>query len=165
MVVAAECENPRRPPHAKYQREETTMNLKVIGYWAATAIIEFELLVGGMTDLAHGRALLVVGPPVVDVLAHLGYPAYLLTIIGTWKLLGGIALAVPRFPRLKEWAYAGVFFEMTGAAASWIAMGDKTGQFITPLVFAVFAMASWALRPPSRILGTVLPVKMKARDA
>lgn len=140
------------------------MKLKVIGYWAATAIIEFELLVGGITDLVHGREVLVVGPPVADVLAHLGYPAYLLTIIGAWKLLGGIALAVPRFPRLKEWAYAGVFFEMTGAAASWIAIGDNTGQFIAPLMFAGFAMASWALRPPPRILGTLYPAKIKVSD-
>jgi len=73
-------------------------------------------------------------------------------------------LVVPRFPRLKEWAYAGVFFEMTGAAASWIAIGDKTGQFIAPLIFAVFAMASWALRPPARVLGVPSPAKMKAPD-
>lgn len=86
------------------------MKAKVIGYWVTTAIIEFELLAGGITDLAHGREVLVVGPPVVDVLAHFGYPVYLLTIIGSWKLLGGIALAVPRLPRLKEWAYVGVFF-------------------------------------------------------
>jgi len=66
---------------------------------------------------------------------------------------------VPRFPRLKEWAYAGVFFHMTGAAASWIAIGDNTGQFITPLIFAVFAMASWTLRPPARVLGILSPVK------
>jgi uncharacterized membrane protein YphA (DoxX/SURF4 family) len=129
------------------------MKPRVIGYWVTTAIIEFELLVGGITDLVHGRAVLVAGPPVVDVLAHLGYPVYLLTILGIWKLLAGIALVVPRFPRLKEWAYAGVFFHMTGAAASWTAIGDNTGQFITPLIFAVFAMASWALRPPARILG------------
>ena len=140
------------------------MKPKVIGYWVTTAIIEFELLVGGMADLVHGRAVLVVGPPVVDVLAQLGYPVYLLTILGTWKLLAGIALVVPRFPRLKEWAYAGVFFHMTGAAASWMAIGDKTGQCITPLIFAVFAMASWTLRPPARILGTLSPVKMKAPD-
>jgi uncharacterized membrane protein YphA (DoxX/SURF4 family) len=140
------------------------MKTKVIGYWVTTAIIEFELLVGGIADLVHGRSVLVVGPPVVDVLAHLGYPAYLLTILGIWKLLGGIALVVPRFPPLKEWAYAGVFFHMTGAAASWIAIGDNTGEFITPLIFAVFALASWALRPPGRILGILSPVKMRAPD-
>lgn len=133
------------------------MKPKVIGYWVTTAIIEFELLVGGITDLAHGRTVLVVGPPVVDVLAHLGYPKYLLTMLGIWKLLGGIVLVVPRFPRLKEWAYAGVFFEMTGAAASWLAVGDNLGEFITPLIFAAFTMASWALRPPERILGILSP--------
>src|SRR5271166_2155630 len=140
------------------------MKPKVIGYWVATAIIEFELLVGGIMDLVHGRAVLVVGPPVVDVLARLGYPAYLLTILGIWKLLGGVALVVPRFPRLKEWAYAGVFFDMTGAAASWIAIGDNTGQFIAPLIFAAFAVASWALRPPRRILGILSPARMEASD-
>jgi uncharacterized membrane protein YphA (DoxX/SURF4 family) len=140
------------------------MKPKVIGYWVTTAIIEFELLVGGITDLVHGRAVLVAGPPVADILAQLGYPVYLLTILGIWKLLAGIALVAPRFPRLKEWAYAGVFFEMTGAAASWIAIGDNTGQFIAPLIFTVFAMASWALRPPARILGILSPVKMKAPD-
>jgi uncharacterized membrane protein YphA (DoxX/SURF4 family) len=140
------------------------MKPKVIGYWVTTAIIEFELLVGGIADLVHGRVVLVAGPPVVDVLAHLGFPVYLLTILGIWKLLAGIVLVMPRFPRLKEWAYAGVFFHMTGAAASWIAIGDNTGEFITPLIFAVFAMASWALRPPARILGTLSPVKLKAPE-
>jgi hypothetical protein len=140
------------------------MKPKVIGYWVTTATIEFELLVGGIADLVHGRVMLVAGPPVVDVLAHLGYPVYLLTILGIWKLLAGIALVVPRFPRLKEWVYAGVFFHMTGAAASWIAIGDRTGEFITPLIFAVFAMASWALRPPARILGILSPVKMIALE-
>jgi uncharacterized membrane protein YphA (DoxX/SURF4 family) len=163
--VVGAFEPERRPePGAAQKQEESAMTTKVIGYWVATAIIEFELLVGGITDLAHGRALLVAGPPVADVLANLGYPAYLLAVLGTWKLLGGTALVVPGFPRLKEWAYAGVFFEMTGAAASWIAIGDNTGQFITPLIFAVFAMASWALRPPARILGTLSPGKMEAAD-
>ena len=129
------------------------MKPKVMGYWVTTAIIEFELLVGGIADLMHWRTVLVAGPPVVDELAHLGYPAYLATILGIWKLLGATALVAPRFPRLKEWAYAGVFFDMTGAAASWIAIGDNTSEFIAPLIFAVFAMASWALRPPARVLG------------
>ena len=144
------------PEHGRDARAtRATVKLKTIAYWVTTAIIEFELLVGGIADLVHGRVLLVAGPPVVDVLAHLGYPAYLLTILGIWKLLAAIALAVPGFPRLKEWAYAGVFFHMTGAAASWIAIGDKTGEFVTPTVFAAFALASWALRPPERIMGTL----------
>jgi hypothetical protein len=78
------------------------MHLKVIGYWASTAFAALELLAGGATDLAHGRTALVAGESVAEVLAHLGYPAYLLTILGVWKLLGGIALLVPGVPRLKE---------------------------------------------------------------
>lgn len=64
---------------------------------------------------------------------------------------------MPGFPRLKEWAYAGIVFEMTGAAASWIATGDKTGEFIAPLCFAVIALGSWALRAPARMFGVLFP--------
>jgi uncharacterized membrane protein YphA (DoxX/SURF4 family) len=137
----------------------TTLKMKVIGYWVTTIFVALELLAGGVTDLVHGRELLFVGDPVVDVLAHLGYPAYLLTILGVWKLLGAIALLTPRFPRLKEWAYAGTFFEMTGAAASHVARGDDAGTIISLLAFAVLALASWALRPQSRTLGVLFPEK------
>jgi hypothetical protein len=68
------------------------MKTKVIGYWATTTIVALELLAGGVTDLVHGPALLFVGQPVVEVLAHLSYPVYLLTILGVWRLLGAIAL-------------------------------------------------------------------------
>ena len=107
----------------------------------------------------HGPTLLFAGEPVVEVLAHLGYPVYLLTILGVWRLLGTIALLVPRFPRLKEWAYAGTFIELTGAAASGAARGDDMGTVIWPLAFAVLALASWALRPPSRTLGVLFPTQ------
>jgi len=131
------------------------MHLKVIGYWTTTAFAALELLAGGATDLAHGRTALVAGEPVAEVLAHLGYPTYLLTILGVWKLLGGITLLVPGVARLKEWAYAGAFFVYTGAVASGMVLGrDDPGTFIwPPLIFAAITMASWALRPPSRILG------------
>src|SRR6266700_6388189 len=131
------------------KQEERWMNrkLKGIGYWATTIIIALELLAGGVTDLIHGPALLFVGEPVVSVLAQLGYPVYLLTILGVWKLLGAIALLMPRFPRLKEWAYAGAFFEMTGAAASHAARGDNASA-LGLLIFAALILASWALRPP-----------------
>lgn len=140
-----------------------TLKIKVIGYWATTIFVALELLAGGVTDLVHGRELLFVGDPVVEVLAHLGYPAYLLTILGVWKLLGAIALLAPRFPRLKEWAYAGTFFEMTGAAASHVARGDDMGTVISLLTFAVLTLASWALRPPGRALGVLFPEKRRRR--
>ncbi|MGH9451826.1 MAG: DoxX family protein [Terriglobia bacterium] len=131
------------------------MRIRVIGYWATTIIIVLELVAGGATDLARGPALLVAGPSVVSALAQLGYPTYLLTILGLWKLLGAIALLVPGFQRLKEWAYAGIIFEMTGAAASWSACGDKGSNLTVPLILALLAVASWALRPPSRTLGAL----------
>jgi uncharacterized membrane protein YphA (DoxX/SURF4 family) len=142
-------------------KEDMTMRIRVIGYWATTAAIVLEALAGGVTDLIHGLALLFVGDPVVSVLKQLGYPVYLLTILGVWKLLGAIALLVPRFPRLKEWAYAGTFFAYVGAAASWAARGD-IGDLIVPLALVVLTLASWALRPPDRTLGVLFPARAQA---
>jgi uncharacterized membrane protein YphA (DoxX/SURF4 family) len=127
-----------------------------IAYWIATSLIGLETLAGGVTDLMHGRTSLVSGPLVVDVITNLGYPVYFLTILGVWKLLGGLVLFAPRLPRLKEWAYAGVIFELTGAAASFVAHGDPANELIAPLVLAGLALISWALRPPSRRLGIIL---------
>jgi uncharacterized membrane protein YphA (DoxX/SURF4 family) len=138
-------------------KEDALLKLKMIGYWVTTIIVTLELLAGGVTDLIHGPALLFAGDPVVLVLAQLGYPVYLLTILGVWKLLGAVALLVPWFPRLKEWAYAGTFFVYVGAAASWAARGGGMGDLIVPLILAVLTLASWALRPPSRTLGILLP--------
>ncbi len=136
---------------------DALMKLKLIGYWMTTAAIAFEALAGGATDLIHGPVLLFAGDPVVLVVVQLGYPVYLLTILGVWKLLGAVAFLVPRFPRLKEWAYAGTFFVYVGATASWVARGGGLGDLIAPLAFAVLTLASWVLRPPSRTLGVLLP--------
>jgi len=105
---------------------------------------------GGLTDLAHGRTSVVSGTPVVDMVTQLGYPVYVLTILGVLKVPGAIALVIPRFPRLKEWAYAGIMFELTGAAASEVAVGNSPGDIATPLILAALTITSWALRPASR---------------
>ena len=139
------------------------MNRKAIGYWVSTTVVVFELLAGGVTDLVHGRTVLVVGEPVVEVMARLGYPVYLLRILGVWKLLGAIALLVPRFPRLKEWAYAGTFFEMTGAITSEVVCGEKTTNLVWACIVTVLTLVSWALRPPGRTLGALLPAKKRLR--
>ncbi|HKW10793.1 MAG TPA: DoxX family protein [Gemmatimonadaceae bacterium] len=81
-----------------------------------------------------------------------------MVILGIFKLLGGIVLLAPRLPRLKEWAYAGVFFELSGAAASWALHGDPASEVIGPISLIIVAMISWALRPPSRMLGTIAPL-------
>jgi uncharacterized membrane protein YphA (DoxX/SURF4 family) len=76
---------------------------------------------GGVGDILRTQ-------PVVDGMTHLGYPAYFCVILGVWKVLGAVAVLVPRFPRLKEWAYAGAVFELTGASASHLAVGDGGGR-------------------------------------
>jgi uncharacterized membrane protein YphA (DoxX/SURF4 family) len=143
------------------------VKLKVIGYWAATAVIAFELLLRGLTDLVHGGTSLVAGEPVAEILTHLGYPVYVLTILGLWKLPGGVALLVPGLPRLKEWAYAGAFFVYMGAAASGVVRGrdDPATLIWGPLMFAVITLASWALRPPNRALGRLFPTKQKREES
>ena len=92
----------------------------------------------------------------------LGYPLYFFPILGFWKILGAIAILVPRFPRLKEWAYAGIFFDLTGAAASNAAVGGYgvyAFHILAPLILAGLAVASWALRPESRKIGILFPAK------
>ncbi len=73
-------------------------------------------------------------------------------ILGVWKVLGGVAVLIPRFPKLKEWAYAGMLFDLTGAAASHAAVGDPLAKVVTPLLLLGIVMASWALRPEGRRL-------------
>jgi DoxX-like family len=85
-------------------------------------------------------------------LPSIGYPLYFGVLIGVWKVLGGVAIVAPRLARLKEWAYAGIFFDLTGAAVSHAASGDAAANVIVPLVLAGLAMASWSLRPQSRKL-------------
>ena len=126
-----------------------------IAYWTTTALIALETLVGGFVDLTHGRTGVVSGPFVVDVLGGLGYPVYVLWILGIWKILGAVTLIVPGFLRLKEWAYAGIVFELSGAAASLTACG-RTADLAPPLFLLSLALASWALRPPNRTLGKPL---------
>jgi hypothetical protein len=116
---------------------------RTVAYWLTTAIVTWELALGGIWDLLRV-------PYVRGVIAHLGYPSYFLVILGAWKLPGAVALLIPRYPRLKEWAYAGAFFNYTGAAASHFAAGDGPGAIVGPAIFALILMASWALRPPAR---------------
>jgi hypothetical protein len=134
------------------------MKTKLIGYWIATGILAFGLFAGGI-------AYLIPPPVIVEGMAHLGYPLYITTILGFWKLVGAMVLLAPRLPRLKEWAYAGAFFNMTGAVASHIMAGDGIDKFLWPLLFAVCAVASWALRPESRVLGALFPASAPTRTA
>jgi uncharacterized membrane protein YphA (DoxX/SURF4 family) len=133
-----------------------TTKSKNIAYWTTTILVAFFIGSGGVAQVARVQGT-------VDGFVHiLGYPLYFVTILGVWKVLGAIAILVPRFPRLKEWAYAGIFFDLTGAAASNAAVGGYGAyafHIIAPLVIAGLTVASWALRPQSRIVGVLFPAK------
>jgi uncharacterized membrane protein YphA (DoxX/SURF4 family) len=132
-----------------------TTKARNVVYWTTTVLIAFFIGGGGLAQVAHVKGT-------VDGFVHiLGYPAYFVTILGVWKVLGPIAILVPRFPRLKEWAYAGIFFDLTGAAASSAAVGGYgpyAFHVLVPLFLALLTVASWALRPPSRVIGVLFPV-------
>jgi uncharacterized membrane protein YphA (DoxX/SURF4 family) len=125
----------------KLARPATTL-LRPIAYWVATGLIVLETAVGAEWDLVRNDF-------VRQIFAHLGYPLYLLTILGIWKLPAAIVLVIPRFGRAKEWAYTGLFLVYTGAVASHLMHGDIS-QFWDPLILALLTIASWALRPDSR---------------
>lgn len=141
-----------------FAKEERTMRMKIICYWTATILIALETFAGGCMDLMHGRTNVFGGTPVLNVIKGLGYPAYILMILGVLKIPGSMVLIIPRFLRLKEWAYAGIVFELSGAAASQI-ISSQQGDLLATLILLGLALASWALRPQSRILGRLLPVK------
>jgi hypothetical protein len=119
--------------------------IKVGAYWFFTILIAQEMIFGSMWDLLQIEYVRV-------VFTHLELPFYLLLILGAWKLPGGAVMLLPRFLRLKEWAYAGAVFNYSGAAASHLLVGDGPDKWVGPLVYTFIALASWALRPEDRRL-------------
>jgi heme A synthase len=89
-------------------------------------------------------------PPGVFGITQLGYPVYILPLLGAWKILGTAALLIPKFPLVKEWAYAGVFFLLTGAIFSHLAVGHSAVELIPSLLLLALTVLSWYLRPPNR---------------
>ena len=125
------------------------MKTKSIVYWTMTVLVALPIGSGGVAQIWQYHA----NPH--GVVPELGYPTYFFAILGVWKVLGTIAILVPRFPRLKEWAYAGIFFDLTGAAASCAAVGGYgvyAFHVISPLIMTGFLVTSWALRPPNRTI-------------
>ena len=115
-----------------------------IVYWVSTLWLALGMMSTGVVQLMRNpdQNQLVV--------ENLGYPVYLLTILGVWKVLGVIAVLVPRFPLLKEWAYAGFFFAMSGAVLSHIASGSPASDFFGPTLLIVLTVVSWYSRPADR---------------
>jgi hypothetical protein len=127
------------------------VSARAFAYWAATVWLTLELVIGGAVDLVRGRSIVFVGPPVDQVVSDLGYPVYVLLFLGVWKILGAAVIIAPGFPRLKEWAYAGSFFQITAAAASHALVGDAI-NIIYPVIVMILTLVSWSLRPPGRML-------------
>src|SRR5258706_2082220 len=120
-----------------------SIRFRSAAYWLVTIPVVAELGVGGIWDIARI-------PYVRDLVTHLGYPTYFLVLLGTWKVLGAIALLVPGRALLKEWAYAGAFFTYTGAMVSHLTTGYDVGEVALLAVMTALTVASWALRLPSR---------------
>jgi hypothetical protein len=114
-----------------------------IAYWVTTVLIASVSGMGGVWDVLRT-------PYVRAVIEQLGYPSYFLIILGVWKVLAAVAMLVPGLPRLKEWAYAGLFFTFTGALVSHLAVGDAAGTLVPPSICTGLVVASWILRPSDR---------------
>ena len=126
-----------------------TKRNKII-YWVSTLWLALGMISTGAGQLFKMKT----GQGGVDVITQLGYPIYFLTIIGIWKLLGVVAVLIPKFPLLKEWAYAGFFFAMTGAAFSHIASGT-VNEIFPSLLLLILTLVSWYFRPADRKIASV----------
>lgn len=134
------------------------MNVRSIAYWATTGLVAAGLAAGGFGQLSGA-------PEMVESFAKMGYPAYVMTLLGMWRVSGALAILAPRFPRLKEFAYAGVLFLTTGAAFSHAMAGDPAGKVVAPLFLLGLAAVSYVLRPASRALGAPLVLPESERPA
>lgn len=119
-------------------------------YWVATLWLSLGMVSSGMVQFLKVKEE-------VDLFKHLNYPLYFLTILAIWKFLGVIAVLIPKFPLVKEWAYAGFFFAMSGALFSHIAMGDGAEENFGPVLLLVLTVVSWYFRPANRKLKPANP--------
>lgn len=118
---------------------------KPIAFWIVTGLLSFGMLLGGIGQILRAKVN-------VDGIVHLGYPEYVLSILGTWKLLAVIIILIPKYPLAKEWAYAGLFFLLSGGVISHLFSGDGISGALPAFVFMCLTIASWYLRPADRKL-------------
>ncbi|RWY50360.1 DoxX family protein [Mucilaginibacter gilvus] len=119
-----------------------TKRNKII-YWVSTLWLALGMLSTGLVQLIKMKEEL-------TMIEHLGYPAYFLSILGIWKILGTVTVLIPKFTLLKEWAYAGFFFAMSGAVFSHLAVDDSVKELFGPMLLLVLTIVSWYLRPAER---------------
>ena len=119
-----------------------TKRNKII-YWISTVWLALAMLASGLQQIFQTKGF-------VDIVVPLGYPLYFLYILGVWKILGVIVILIPRFTLVKEWAYAGFFFAMSGAILSHIASGESANKMVPSLVLLILTAVSWYFRPADR---------------
>ena len=112
-------------------------------YWIATIWLALGMLSSGIVQLLNVKEE-------TDFIINLGYPVYFLTILGVWKILGVVAVLIPKFPLVNEWAYAGFFFSMSGAIFSHIAFGNSVNEIFPPLLLLILTVVSSYFRPADR---------------
>ena len=128
-------------------------------YWIATIWLALGMLSTGLVQLFKAKE----GQGGVDMITHLGYPVYLLTLLAVWKILGVVALLIPKYPLLKEWAYAGFFFIMSGAIFSHVAISDSMNEIFPALLLLILTMVSWYFRPANRKLSALATGRILAK--
>jgi hypothetical protein len=121
-----------------------TKRNKII-YWIATLWLALGMVSTGVVQLLKRK-------DEVETITQLGYPVYILTILAIWKFLGVVAVLIPRYPLLKEWAYAGFFFAMSGAVISHVAVGEPINEIFPALLLIILTVVSWYFRPADRKL-------------
>lgn len=124
------------------RRFEMEKRNKII-YWIVTLFLSIGMTAGGIQQMLQIGGY-------NKIVTDLGYPLYLLTILGVWKILGVIAILIPKFPLLKEWAYAGFFFAMSGAFISHLIVGQPFSEAVPSLILLVVTVLSWYFRPADR---------------
>ncbi|WP_202616791.1 DoxX family protein [Arcticibacter tournemirensis] len=112
-------------------------------YWITTIPLALGMFSGGVAQILRVKES-------ADGILHLGYPVYFMIILGIWKVMGVVAILMPKFALLKEWAYAGFFFAMTGAVISHIIIKDHFAEVVAPLVFVMLTVVSWHFRPEDK---------------
>jgi hypothetical protein len=121
----------------------TASRASKIFYWIATIWLALGMVSTGIVQLIKTQEE-------IDMMTHLGYPIYLLTLLGILKILGVVVVLIPGFLILKEWAYAGFFFAMSGAIISHIVVSDGLSEISPPFLLLILTMLSWYFRPPAR---------------
>src|SRR5699024_2505507 len=130
--------------------------------WVATVVLILGLLGTGIQQLLQVDAVGALASPFAWEIMELGYPIYILTILGVWKLLGAVAIPIPKYPLLKEWAYAGIFFLFTGALFSHTASDQPWYELIPAVLLLILTLLSWYFRPTDRILASANQSKKTA---